>query len=325
MLLLNDLLRLRYPSHRTAGAGFDENAAVLACAPPAVVRCSFGQLKEAKSTERGTRSSKRLIVPTKYSCVMHQETGLPAVYVTSLSTTIDIDALGNNPAIPLKRDGDATHSVSDETCVVALCLISNFCRFSFFEGVLQELYQIAVDDFETAQSPSVHRDSVTFVDMLDDSQVLRCAASVVDSLEEFEFGAVQRLQIIRDSANVDDDNNNDNDRNPGITGLIQIPTHSLGIPIFAPNEKDTTLDGDDPSSSHLTPVRLNLQWHTLLASPALPEVDAQCFFALFSCLSVSSVLKIIGLLLTDAKVLLVSRSISLLTPVAEALSALLYP
>ena len=279
------------------------------------MRCSFGQFKDGESAQIGSRSQ-RLICPTKYSCVMHQEAGLPAVYVTSLSTTIGIDTLGHS-AVPLKRDSDATHSVSGETCVVALCLISNYCRFSFYEDVLQELYQIAVDDFETAQSPSVQRDRITFVDMLDDSQVLRCAASVVDSLEEFEFGALQRLHISRHNVNADD-------RNARTSGLIQIPIHSLGIPIFASNDNDTPFN-DDPSSSDLTRVHLNLQWHTLLTSPALPEVDAQCFYALFSCLSVSSVLKIIGLLLTDAKVLLVSRSISLLTPVAEALSALLYP
>jgi hypothetical protein len=364
----------RYPERDTLTCMFDANAAVLACAAPAHVRCRFGE-RDARAGSGGS-SAGNLSQPTKHSCVMHQEAGLPSTYVTSLSTTLPLAAVTGGGGPPVKRDAGAGEmdDAHDAAAVVSLCVLSQYNRFTFFEGVLQQLYGLLVADHDEAtlasrsgsssssSSSSSKKSSKSsksgrgksaagaadadgaddadgpnsFMDLLESSQMKRCVRALVDTTVEVEFGAVQRVHVGGEA---------DADRQ----GLVPAPTHALGLPVYVEDGGDGNGNGngndngnghddgsggggddddDDDARARAGSVAVvqaeQLRWHTLVASPALPEVDAQCFYCLFSCLSVSSVMKVVGYLLTDTKVLLVSRSIALLTPVAEALSALLY-
>ena len=69
------------------------------------------------------------------------------MYVTSLSTSLDVNEIGGDD-IKMRRDESAAVAADNtgddtsqsETAVLALCVLSNHNRFSFFEGVLQRLY-----------------------------------------------------------------------------------------------------------------------------------------------------------------------------------------
>ena len=87
-----------------------------------------------------------------------------------------------------------------------------------------------------------------------------------------------------------------------------------------------------PSTTHPTQgqidVRFSLPDRTLtLARPPRNRLPlaAFSFRPLFACLSLDNVLTTFSLLLTEARVALVSRRMALLTPVAEALLSLLFP
>jgi len=272
----------RYPNTDEESLPFDPNAAILACAAPMHVRCKFAERYD--DADGGD-----LMLPTKYASVMHQEPGLPTVYVTSLST---------------KVVGNETNDGGGGTTVLALCILSNFNRFSFFEGILQQFYEVAVENLKRESGPLNEEFPRTILS----SEFCNCVRSVVDCVNETEFGSVQRLSFQTTTADGED----------GM--LLPLPKHQLGLPLYVVNK-----DEQAPENSPFGRVDVDLSCYSLITSPSMPEVDPQCFYALFSCLTVSSVVKIVGHLLTDTKVLLVSSNIALLTPVAEALSALLYP
>lgn len=104
------------------------------------------------------------------------------------------------------------------------------------------------------------------------------------------------------------------------------------IPISPPNNRP--INHPFPTHTCTTPtqgqieVKYALPDRTLtIARPPKNRLPlaAFSFRPLFTCLSLDNVLTTFGLLLTEARVALVSRRLALLTPVAEALLSLLFP